>query len=133
MKSAIVAVVAVAGLAACSGAHPTAGEAQHSFEAAVIPGSGGVGDDLIKMDSTTGAAWIHCCGSRNTNFMAIKDASPLPPGDYRLVTWSNPGSDGSVSWNAYRFDTRTGHAWVISGSDTSGYEWQDVNVTVAFQ
>jgi hypothetical protein len=103
------------------------------WEAAAIPGSRNVSDDIIKLNVATGASWIHCCGSNNNSYFVIKDGTPAPPaGDYHLITWSEAAPNGDVNWNAYRFDRKTGRTWVIENSN-GAYTWMEVNTTIAFQ
>jgi hypothetical protein len=140
MKLQPLAGLALLALTACSPvipqptpSQPGAPAASGQWEAAVISGSQAVSDEIIKIDVGSGAAWIHCCGSRNTNYFVIKDTSPPPPGDYHLITWSQVSPKGDVNWNVYRFDRKTGHTWSIEAPQPSTYYWSDVNTTVAFQ
>ena len=131
----IVSGVACMGLAACSvenngsGANNAAAPAAQ-FEAVAISGSQSQGDDLIKMNTATGQAWLHCCGSRNNNFTNVRDDAPPPAGDYHLIRWDQVDARGDVNWNVYRFDRKTGHTWIFESSDKGGYSWMDVNTTI---
>jgi hypothetical protein len=127
-----------AGLAACApgGSHPrptSAAAADQHYEAAIITGSQNVPDDVIKMNTATGDAWVHCCGTKNNNFMHIKDEKPLPQGDYHLLSWSQVEPNGNVNYNLYRFDNKTGHTWVIQTPENGAPSWLDISGTITWQ
>lgn len=144
MRPTLFAVLPVAAaLAACQPVIPstnsTASQSSPSpaalpgeWEAVAVTGSRNVSDDILKINVATGAAWIHCCGSNNNSYWVIKDTAQLPAGDYHLVSWSHVSTNGDVNWNAYRFDRKTGHTWVIE-SENGSYSWLEVNTTIAFQ
>jgi hypothetical protein len=133
---AVVLASMLAGLAACSPKpaptpQPASAPApEQHYEAVTITGTHTVEDNVIKLNESTGAAWIHCCGSNNTNFTSIKDGAMLPVGDYHLLYWSVIRGDGGVDWNVYRIDHKTGHMWVVVVPSTGNYYWSDVNSTV---
>lgn len=110
------------GLSACSPPAPPP-----SFEAVAVSGSQSQGDDFVKMNTATGEAWFHCCGSANGSFAPVRDDQAPPPGDYHLVRWNQVDERGEVNWNVYRFDRKTGHTWVLLSSDKGGESWMDVN------
>jgi hypothetical protein len=124
--------VALAGLAACSAGSGGGGNGAAApaaqFEAAAVTGSQTQGDDLIKMNVATGAAWFHCCGSANGNFQPIREDQAPPAGDYHLVRWDQVDARGDVNWNVYRFDRSTGRTWVFQSSDRGPF-WMDVNTS----
>lgn len=132
--SSFLAVAMLAGLAGCSpfGAPATPAVEQH-FEAITVAGSYRVPDDILKINTATGDAWIHCCGTNNNNFSHIKDAQALPAGDYHLLQWSQIGLNGDVSYNVYRFDKATGHTWVYKPTDNNTDYWIDLNGTITVQ
>jgi hypothetical protein len=137
MKPTLLAVLPLlAALAACQPVIPqppaSAAAPSGEWEAATISGSRNESDDIIKVNVATGAAWIHCCGSNNSNYFIVKDSSPPPAGDYHLVTWSQVAPNGDVNWNAYRFDRKTGHTWVIETAN-GAYFWSGIDTTVTVQ
>lgn len=133
MRSALLAAGLLAGLAACTpvGTPPAAPVEQH-FEAIAVPGSYKVSDDLIKLNTGTGDAWIHCCGTNNNTFVHVKDDKAPPAGDYHLIHWAQTAPNGDVSFNVYRFDSRTGHAWVFQSQENGGV-WIDIASTLTEQ
>jgi hypothetical protein len=147
-RFALVAATMLASLAACSpggGSHPNPSAAssaapaaavaapQH-YDAVLVTGSKAVSDELVKLNTASGDAWAHCCGTSNNNFTHIKDDKPIPPGDYRLISWSHVEPSGAVSYNVYRFDSRTGHSWVLVESTSGGAaSWLDIATTITWQ
>jgi hypothetical protein len=136
-RLAALAVSILAGLTACSPvgppAAPTTAAAEQRFEAVAVPGSYKVADSFVKLNAATGDAWEHCCGSNNNTFTHIKDDKPLPPGDYRLIVWSQFAPSGDVNYNVYRFDNKTGHTWVYKPGENNEDAWLDLSGTLTWQ
>jgi hypothetical protein len=121
---------ALGGLAACSPAQqpqqqtqqqPAAADTQNSYEMVLVTGSATANEDLIKINTSTGASAISCCG--NNSYTAITEPAPLPTGKYVLKLWNTIGSDNGVTWAAYRFDENTGRTWGLFHDNGAQYHW----------
>ncbi|MFI4935905.1 MAG: hypothetical protein ACHP7N_14890 [Caulobacterales bacterium] len=130
-RLALTAAVLLMGLGACTQQPATPAAPPQTFEAISLAGAegdasgNGGADEFIKINTTTGAAWVHCCSVGNTVFGAVKDGVAPPAGDYHLLGWSTRVANGSIAWAVYRFDRKTGHTWTLQGDPSSGYHWND--------
>ena len=120
----------LAGLCSCSLNSPAPGASSQRYDAVVIQGSQTSGDQFIKINKFTGETWIHTSGSKNNKFYLIADKIAPPPGEYRIVSWSQAESDGTVYWDIYRFDARNGHTWLLRMLSEGVYNWYDINTAV---
>lgn len=128
----VVLLASMTALGSCSpGASGSNPAAQPQFEAAVIPGSAVSDDQFIKMNRTTGETWIHFAGRRDDRFYLVGEKLAPRAGDYRLVTWSTVDPKGTVTFNIYRFDVRSGHTWILKSQSPATNYWSDVNTPVS--
>ncbi|HLK26792.1 MAG TPA: hypothetical protein VKT30_19220 [Caulobacteraceae bacterium] len=112
-----------AGPAAASSAANAPSAQAGRWEGTVLAGDKTAGDILLKVNTTTGASWVYCCGA--TGLQQIADSTPVPPGDYHLLSWVYANPDGSTNWNVYRIDNATGKVWIISSQ--SPFQWNVQN------
>jgi hypothetical protein len=92
------------------------------FEGVSIPGTSTAVSGFFQINVTTGevsSVW----GSNTTTFAVVKEATPLPAGEYHLYVVPNPQADGNCYWMLTRMDANTGHVWSLTGGGTAPYAW----------
>ena len=95
------------------------------FEAVSIPGTSTTASGFFEINVATGevsSVW----GSTSTTLTAVKEAAPLPAGDYHLYIVPNPQTDGNDYWMLNRMDANTGHVWSLIGGGSTPYSWTTV-------
>ena len=95
------------------------------FEGVSIPGTSTVASGFFQINVATGevsSVW----GSTTTTFTVVKEAAPLPAGEYHLYVLPNPQADGNDYWMLTRMDANTGHAWSLVGGGNTPYSWTAV-------
>ena len=117
-------VFAVVGLCACNGQLPGGGSGATSpFELSVVPGAASQSDTALRINTSTGQAWV---SAGSWTFNAIPDPTPIPAGDYHLSTWSTPDGTGKVTWDAYRFERKTGKTWAANCPTPGNCTWNAI-------
>jgi hypothetical protein len=101
------------------------------YQAIVLPGSSAQADSILKIEIATGKTWVHCCSTNNMIYYSVSDAAPPPPGDYHILGWAHFDANGSRTWEAYRFDDKTGRSWALLGGAgvPPNYRWIEINQT----
>lgn len=121
-----------AALCSCSAHGPRSDpQSRQLYETAVIPGSRTNDDLLIKLNRASGESWIHFGGGKNDRFQQIGEKIAPGAGDYRLIAWSTVDDSGSVYYNVYRFDVRSGHTWLLKSPSQDGNYWYGINTPVS--
>jgi hypothetical protein len=95
------------------------------FEGVSIPGTSTVTSGFFQINVATGevsSVW----GSTTTTFTVVKEAAPLPAGEYHLYVAPNPQADGNNYWMLTRLDANTGHVWSLIGGGGTAYSWTAV-------
>jgi hypothetical protein len=102
-----------------------AANAAAKFEGVSIPGTSTINSGFFQINVATGevsSVW----GSTTTTFTVVKEAAPLPAGEYHLYVVSNPQADGNNYWLLTRMDANTGHVWSLIGGGGAPYSWTAV-------
>ena len=96
-----------------------------AFEAVVIAPSTTAPSALFRINVLSGQTQVDWGAS--STFSAIADLMPLPAGDYHLYSAAQPQmADGKIIWSLTRMDSRSGHAWILSGCGPVPCKWVDV-------
>lgn len=129
MKPWMTAASALIAALTLAGASPALAAGGQPFEITVVPGSAVATDTVFKINVASGQTWYHCCESGNQIYTAVAEATPPPPGDYHVLSWSWFDPTGKLSYEAYRVDNKTGHTWVLNGGGAAPFTWLDINQT----
>jgi hypothetical protein len=102
-----------------------AANAAAKFEGVSIGGTQTVTSGFFQINVTTGQVSV-LWSNANTTLTPVKDAAPLPAGEYHLYVAPNPQADGNTYWMLNRMDANTGHLWSLSGGGNTPLSWSDV-------
>ena len=96
-----------------------------AYEVVVTPGSSAFSASEFRVTVATGPTAVGA-GSTAT-YAVIAEPVALPPGDYHLVTASQPQMpDGRVIWSVTRYDAKSGRMWNMTGCGTAPCVWVEM-------
>jgi hypothetical protein len=113
---------ACAALLASLAAGPAAA-APPRYEATIMPGVGNMVAGLFRINVATGQTMV--AWGAGTQFVALVDSAPIPPGEYHLQA-SSWVVDGKAQWDIYRTDAVTGRAWNGLGGGGAPIVWNEI-------
>jgi len=117
------ALALAAGSIALAGAGGTLA-APARYEGVVIPATSVQNTGFFRVNVATGQVWVWWAGS--TQFAAVVDTPPPPPGEYHIFpgVWTAP--DAKVSWSLNRLDALSGRTWVATGGGAAPLVWTEL-------
>ncbi len=82
--------------------------ASPAYELALTAPAAGAGPSIYRINVASGEV-SYVSGN---NFLGLRDAQPIPPGDYHLHVAIS--TDGKGTYWLYRLDAATGRTWFLS-------------------